>query len=70
MSDNAAPTNGHTYAVDPAICIGCGICVSVCPTGYAMQADGKSKVTLAGATTDPAMEEALGACPVGAIKHI
>lgn len=67
--DNTAPAAGAagTYYVDEDTCIGCALCVSVCPNGYTMEANGKSVVTEDADHTDPAMEQALEACPVNAI---
>ena len=68
--DNTQSAAGakKAYFVDEDTCIGCSICVSVCPQGYQMKENGKSETTLTDPTDDPAMQEALEACPVGAIK--
>lgn len=62
-------TSGHAYFVDEDTCIGCALCTTVCPHGYAMMDSGKSQTTITDPTDDPLMEEALIICPVGAIKH-
>ncbi len=50
--------------VDENKCIGCGVCVSVCPDGFEMK-DGKSHVRNADAKC---IDEAISSCPVEAIK--
>ena len=55
--------------VDPDICIGCGICVSICPGVFRME-DGKAVVFVA---TTPAelfvlCRQAASDCPVQAIE--
>jgi len=70
MSDNHSESSSDkkAYFVDEDTCIGCSICVTVCPQGYQMQENGKSQVVLTEPTDDVGMSEALDACPVGAIK--
>ena len=55
--------------VDKETCIGCGVCVSVCPDVHSMDDDGKS-VAISGdipkELEDDAVE-ARDACPVSAI---
>ena len=53
--------------VDKEICIGCGACVGVCPTGaMTLDDDGKAKA-------DPEVcvdcGACLGTCPMGAISE-
>ncbi|MBU3904849.1 MAG: ferredoxin [Nanoarchaeota archaeon] len=50
--------------VDKEKCIGCGACVSLCPNTFDMK-DGKSVVI-----SDTDCDEALTACPVGAIVQV
>ncbi|MFA5351865.1 MAG: ferredoxin [Candidatus Gracilibacteria bacterium] len=50
--------------VNKAKCIGCGICVSICPDIFEMGADGKSQVINEAAEGG---EAAASSCPVGAI---
>ena len=55
--------------VDKETCIGCGVCVSVCPDVYSMDDDGKSvakKDDIAQNLQDDAVE-ARDSCPVSAI---
>ena len=55
--------------VDQDTCIGCELCVGVCPSVFSMNDDGKSIATndeLTGETLDSA-NEAVDECPVGAI---
>lgn len=51
--------------VDKSGCIGCGICVSLCPETFIFDADGKSEV-IKNKITDCA-KEAAKACPVSVI---
>jgi ferredoxin len=51
--------------VDHNLCIGCGACVAICPSGFEMNSEGKSDVI------DPNAEcgsKAVEACPVQAIS--
>jgi len=50
--------------VDSKKCIGCGICVSICPDIFEMGADGKSEVINEAAEGG---EAAASSCPVSAI---
>lgn len=50
--------------VDDDICLGCGACVDACPEGFEMR-DRKSVVKDQNASC---IDEAMSACPVGAIK--
>jgi ferredoxin len=50
--------------VDPDICTGCGICVNVCPDGFAME-NGLARVKDASASC---AAEARDVCPVSAIR--
>lgn len=50
--------------VNKAKCIGCGICVSICPDIFEMGADGKSEVIDEAAEGG---EAAASSCPVSAI---
>jgi len=52
--------------VDENKCIGCGMCVGLCPETFQMNADGKSEV-LNDAVTDCA-KNAMENCPVEAIS--
>lgn len=57
--------------VDPVTCIGCGLCVQLCPAVFAMQDDGKSKAVNPKGdddTTEDVMQGAIDACPVTAIS--
>jgi ferredoxin len=51
--------------VDQNLCIGCGACVAICPSGFELNSEGKSQVK------DPNADcgtKALEACPVQAIS--
>ncbi|MGB9612687.1 MAG: ferredoxin [Candidatus Margulisiibacteriota bacterium] len=54
-------------SVDQALCIGCGVCVEMCPEVFVMTADGKAQ-----AVKDECeihnLEEVAAACPVEAIN--
>ena len=58
--------------VDPAVCIGCGLCVQLCPKVFAMQDDGKSKAVNPQGDGDEdsnqCIQGAIDACPVTAIS--
>ncbi len=51
--------------VDQNICIGCGACVALCPSGFKMNDQGKSTVTDGNADC---AQKAAEACPVQAIS--
>ena len=53
--------------VDPVTCIGCGLCVQLCPKVFAMQDDGKSKAVNPTGDEEDAIQGAIDACPVTAI---
>ncbi len=52
--------------VDQNKCIGCGLCIGLCPETFKLSADHKSEV-INNQSTDCA-KEAAGNCPVGAIS--
>lgn len=52
--------------VDKNKCIGCGLCVSLCPEVFELGEDGKSQVKNSQGTCD--FEEVVQSCPVGAIE--
>lgn len=55
--------------VDKNICIGCGVCVSVCPEVFEMDDDGLAKVLETEIADDlvEGAKDAEGQCPVNAI---
>ncbi len=52
--------------VDQNKCIGCGLCQSLCPRVFRLNAKGKSQVINDKAL--PCVKEAIASCPVGAIS--
>ncbi|MCD6414520.1 MAG: ferredoxin [Candidatus Diapherotrites archaeon] len=52
--------------VDSTKCIGCGVCVSLCPEVFEIGSDGKSHVKNEKGNCD--LEAAKNSCPVGAIS--
>lgn len=53
--------------VDRETCIGCGVCVSLCPTVFALDEEGKSKVIKQPEEGECDIDAAASSCPVGAI---
>jgi ferredoxin len=54
-------------AVDKSICIGCGLCPTVCPGVFALGKDGKAFVK--SQKDIPCVKEAIESCPVQAISE-
>ncbi|MCK5466768.1 ferredoxin [Candidatus Parcubacteria bacterium] len=54
--------------IDQELCIGCGVCVSLCSEVFEMQDDGKAKVINNNGCEDCDCEDVTNNCPVGAIK--
>jgi ferredoxin len=52
--------------VDKDKCIGCGLCVSLCPGVFAFDEEGKSRVKNPSGVCD--FEEVIESCPVEAIS--
>lgn len=57
-----------TVKVNKDMCIGCGMCVSVCPNVFEIQDDGKAEVIEGKEKNCSEAEEATQMCPVGAIS--
>lgn len=53
-------------AVDQAICIGCGVCIDMCPEVFAFISDGKAQAVKSECELHN-LEEVATACPVEAI---
>ncbi|HOP94321.1 MAG: ferredoxin [Dictyoglomaceae bacterium] len=54
--------------IDRELCIGCGVCSSLCPDVFEMDDEGKA-VVIEGSNCDSAgcCQDAADSCPVGAI---
>lgn len=57
--------NPVTTSIDPDVCVGCGLCVEVCPAGTITMQDGKAVVT---GTYSMACGHCEAVCPVSAIR--
>ncbi|MDH3921628.1 MAG: nitroreductase family protein, partial [Desulfobulbaceae bacterium] len=57
--------NSVTTSIDPDFCIGCGLCLEVCPAGTISMQDGKAVVT---GTYSMACGHCEAVCPVAAIR--
>jgi ferredoxin len=56
------------FLVEKAACIGCDICVSVCPAVFRMAGDGKAEAFAEANGNAAQAEQALCSCPTGAIR--
>ncbi len=56
-----------TIKVDKGKCIGCGLCISLCPEIFEMGDDGKSQVKNQEGKCEK-LQEVVGSCPAGAIS--
>lgn len=54
--------------VDQNKCIGCGLCVSICPDVFELRDDGKSHVKNAEGCAKCNCQQALDSCPAKAIS--
>lgn len=56
--------------VDKDVCIGCGLCPSICPEVFDMDDDGKAKaiVDVVPAENEGGAKEGAESCPVNAIS--
>ena len=56
--------------VDQDLCIGCGLCVSIAPEVFEMNADGKAiAVADTTETNGASVQSAIDGCPVSAISQ-
>jgi ferredoxin len=53
--------------VDQETCIGCGLCMSLCPQVFEMGDDGKARVIKPKGEKEKCAKEAADSCPVTAI---
>jgi len=56
--------------IDKNLCIGCGLCESLCPEVFKLQSDGKSKVIKEKGCEKCDCELVADNCPVKAIKIV
>lgn len=55
--------------VDKDVCIGCGLCVSICPTVFTMEGETATVIVEeVTAADEEACRQAADDCPVGAIE--
>jgi len=52
--------------IDKSMCIGCGLCQSICPEVF--EIDDNSKSNVISQTESPCIKEAIESCPVEAIS--
>ena len=57
-----------TVVVDQNKCIGCGLCVQLCPKVFEMQDNGKSKAVHPTGDEEATIQSAIDSCPVTAIS--
>ncbi|MFH1607885.1 MAG: ferredoxin [archaeon] len=53
--------------VNKELCIGCGLCVSICGEVFEIAKDNKAKIK--SQTNPPCVKEAIESCPVDAISE-
>lgn len=53
--------------VNKATCIGCGTCTALCPNTFILKEDNKAYVAEPQGEPEAKIQEAIDACPVGAI---
>ncbi len=54
-------------SVDQALCIGCGVCVDMCPEVFTLTAEGKAQA-IKNDCENCSLEDVASACPVEAIN--
>jgi len=55
-------------SVDKDVCIGCGLCTSICSEVFELGDDGKSQIIKGADTSLSCVAEAESQCPAGAIE--
>jgi ferredoxin len=54
--------------VDKSLCVGCELCVQICPVVFCMDPDGKARAEIVLEHEEDACKDALASCPVSAIS--
>ena len=57
--------NAH---VDKSLCVGCEMCVQICPAVFFMDSDGKAEAGTVPVSEETACKEGADGCPVSAIS--
>ena len=58
----------RTPIVNKEICIGCGLCTTICGNTFELGNDGKAGVKNPKGDAEEKIREAIDSCPVGAIS--
>lgn len=64
----AGKDNNMEVSVDRDLCIGCGLCVSICPQVFEMDDERKAIIHTKPAEITGALQEAVDGCPTSAIS--
>lgn len=60
-------TMAKVPVVNKETCIGCGLCVTIAPKTFKLDAEGKAEVISAPGDNEKTIQEAIDSCPVAAI---